>query len=304
MEAEGTEVAFDQDQLVHALYTSTRGAGRGGSRMRSEHLRAVVEERRIIPLYHVVKAVANDRVPPAIRPYLCVGSVTPLRKPATQAQPQPGIRPIVVGEPLLRLTGRILAIQNAARFRTFFLPLQFGVGVRGGAEMIIHTTRLATELHEDWAVFQADFKNAFNTISRQLILDQLIHHGVQDLLPYFILNYGQPSELSVRMANGSTQWFQSREGVRQGDPFAPFFFALGLQTVLSHLWDELGSPGIADTILEPLDDEVEPHTRAECWDRESQRAVVDPSALLDDIRFVGPWPTVLYAVHRLQQLIT
>ena len=59
MEAEGTEVAFDQDQLVHALYTSTRGARGGGSRMRTEHLRAVVEERRIIPLYHVVKAVAN-----------------------------------------------------------------------------------------------------------------------------------------------------------------------------------------------------------------------------------------------------
>ena len=140
-------------------------------------------------------------------------------------------------------------------------------------------------------------------ISRQLILDQLIHHGLQDLLPYFILNYGQPSELSVQMANGSTQWFQSREGVRQGDPLAPFFFALGLQTVLSHLWDELGSPGIADTILEPLADEVESHTRAECWDRKSQRAVVDPSALLDDISFVGPWPTVLYAAHRLQQLI-
>ena len=148
----------------------------------------------------------KKRVPAAIRPYLCGGCTTPLGKPSTPERPI-GIRPIVVGEAVMRLAGRTLTMVNAARFRATLLPLQFGVGVPGGAEQVIHSTRLAAEQQPEWIVFQSDFQNAFNTISRRLILEQLFKLGYQDLVPYFLCCYGHAAQLSVRMADGTTHWF-------------------------------------------------------------------------------------------------
>ena len=150
-----------------------------------------------------------------------------------------GIRPIVVGEALVRLTGRVLAVSNAHRFRQTMLPLQFGVGVPGGAEQIIHATRFATKAHPQWMSFQADFQNAFNCISHYLILNQLHRTGYDDLVPYFLVNYGSPTYLCVRAADVTTHWILSQEGVRQGVPLGPFFFALALQLVLEALSAEL-----------------------------------------------------------------
>ena len=142
----------------------------------------------------------------------------------TPQQPTPGIRPIVVGEAIMRQTGRVMVLTNSVRFRTFFQPYQFGVGVPGGAEQIIHSTRLAVQAHPGWVVFQADLSNAFNTISRTLILNELFEQGFHDMIPYYFLNYGQSANLSLRLADGSTAWFSSCEGVHRGDPVAPFFF--------------------------------------------------------------------------------
>ena len=129
------------------------------------------------------------------------------------------------------------------------LPLQFGVGVPGGAEQIIHATRLATEAHPEWMSFQADFQNAVNCISRHLILNQLHRTGYDDLVPYFLMNYCSPSHLSVRAADGTTHWILSQEGVRQGDPLGPFFFALALQSVLDALSAELKNDKILNDIV-------------------------------------------------------
>ena len=43
--------------------------------------------------------------------------------------------------------------------------------------------------------------------------------------------------------------FLSREGVRQGDPLGPFFFAVGLQAVLTALHEEMKKPDALDAVL-------------------------------------------------------
>ena len=297
-------IDISAELLLHALSSSARGAGGGGSRMRTEHLQAIVESGQCARLRSVVNLLANGQVPAELRPYLCGGSITPLEK--TKNGTVVGIRPIVVGEALVRLTGRALAISNAHRFRQTMLPLQFGVGVPGGAEQIIHATRLATEAHPEWMSFQADFENAYNCISRHLILTQLHRTGYDDLIPYFLMNYGSPSHLSVRAADGTTHWILSQEGVRQGDPLGPFFFAIVLQSVLEALSEEMKNEKVLDNIVAESGEEIPPEEQASirrsCWHTPSKRAQIDVSALLDDVRLLGPVYAVRYAARRLQSL--
>ena len=295
-------IDISAELLLHALSSSARGAGGGGSRMRTEHLQAIVENGQCARLRSVVNLLANGHVPAELRPYLCGGSITPLEK--TKDGAVVGIRPIVVGEALVRLTGRVLAISNAHRFRQTMLPLQFGVGVPVGAEQIIHATRLATEAHPEWMSFQADFQNAFNCISRHLILNQLHRTGYDDLVPYFLMNYGSPSHLSVRAADGTTHWILSQEGVRQGDPLGPFFFALALQSVLEALSAELKNDKILNDIVADSPSKEQASIRRSCWHEPSNQVRVDVSALLDDVRLLGPVHAVRYTARRLQSLAT
>jgi len=204
----------------------------------------------------------------------------------------------------MRLAGRTLAVLNASRFQATLLPFQFGVSVPGGAEHIIHATRLIAEERPEWAVFQADFTNAFNTVSRRAILRQLFKCGYQDLVPYFLSNYGQAASLSVHMSDGAVRWLPSAEGVRQGDPLGPFFFALALQPVLVRLHKELSTEDAIGEVM--LEHGISPSERDSfkrlVWDNRLQGILLDIAALLDDVRLAGHWAVVGYAARRLQAL--
>ena len=53
-----------------------------------------------------------------------------------------GIRPIAVGEVLRGLIAKCLAKEANLEAKEFFRSLQFGVGVKGGREAIINSTKL------------------------------------------------------------------------------------------------------------------------------------------------------------------
>ena len=61
---------------------------------------------------------------------------------------------------------------------------------------------------------------------------------VTTLIPYFLANYADATDLSFRDVAGGTSVIKSAEGVRQGDPLGPFFFALAFDEVLSPLVSE------------------------------------------------------------------
>ena len=104
---------------------------------------------------------------------------------------------------------------------------------KSGAERMVHLARMALDTLGDSAFIATfDYANAFNEISRASIREQLALH-FPTLLPYFDLRYGHPS--SVFFYNRA---LLAREGVRQGDPWGPIFFALALQPALTKLRDE------------------------------------------------------------------
>jgi hypothetical protein len=92
-------------------------------------------------------------------------------------KPSGGVRPIAVGELFRRIAGKMLVSRYQSDCSDKLLPLQYGVGSRGGAETIIHFTRnWMAKAPPNHALLQLDFKNAFNSLSRQSLLSAVEEH--------------------------------------------------------------------------------------------------------------------------------
>jgi hypothetical protein len=64
-------------------------------------------------------------------------------------KPSNGVRPIVMGETLYRLTSRALYFQFRDAFATHFSPHPFGVATKGGCEIVIYDIKCTLDLHLD-----------------------------------------------------------------------------------------------------------------------------------------------------------
>ncbi len=89
-----------------------------------------------------------------------------------------------------------------------------------------------------------DAANAFNSISRQAIFDNLAAQ-FPELLPFFRQFYGSPAELWFWLDDGSVEVLFSARGTQQGDAAGPFLFCLGLHPVLQGLQEEFPDALIA-----------------------------------------------------------
>ena len=59
------------------------------------------------------------------------------------------------------------------RVTLLIAPLQLGVGIKGGTEILVHTARLLLEANPTWACCSNDIRNGFNEVSRDAVLDAL-----------------------------------------------------------------------------------------------------------------------------------
>ena len=216
--------------IGRAFRHSPRGSSPGPSGLRVEHLLTFLSRKNLDSMLHAVALrFAKADIPAVARPFIYGALLTPLSKPNNG-----GIRPIAVGELLVRIAGNAIARHQASAFSAFFAPNnQFGVACAAGTDAVFHLVRFLLSTSSDTICVQLDFKNAFNTISRSLIYSQLQTH-FPSLLPYFLARYAQPSLLQVVGPGSSldTTIF-SQEGIQQGDPLGPFFFSLALQAVTS-----------------------------------------------------------------------
>jgi hypothetical protein len=122
------------------------------------------------PLFNTL---ARGNAPAMIAPYLCDAALTALAKQSG------GIRPIAVGDILRRLVAKYLAQTVHSWARDIFAPLQVGVAVPAGAEVLIHSIRgLVTAHGSDPSVslLQIDFKNAFNQVDRATFIQEVVTH--------------------------------------------------------------------------------------------------------------------------------
>ena len=105
-----------------------------------------------------------------------------------------------------------------------FQPNQLGVGTPKGAEAGAHALRAYVENEKisDEVLLKIDFRNAFNCVSRKVIMEKVKIHAPQ-IYTYVYHCYANKSSLYF-----GEDIIDSKEGVQQGDPLGPFLFSLSI----------------------------------------------------------------------------
>ena len=115
-------------------------------------------------------------IPEHLRPYFFGARLIPI------AKKDGGIRPIAIGTIFHNLISSAIMCNLKEKLPGTFSPVQFGMGMPGGAENIVHDIRnLLSEDHPDWALVSLDLTNAFNSVSRAAFFKQ-----VQDKFPLIL----------------------------------------------------------------------------------------------------------------------
>lgn len=117
------------------------------------------------------------------------------------------------------------------------LPFQFGVGSTGGVEPTIRAIQRTVDRPPGYTSTQLtslDFKNAFNTLDRADMATGL-RRFAPGLYRAARWAYGSTIDLVLTGNHGQQHLLLSSQGVRQGDPFGPVLFSLGIRTLLDRL---------------------------------------------------------------------
>ncbi len=104
---------------------------------------------------------------------------------------------------------------------------QFAIGKAAGVEKLGATLQALLEAFPELAVLQFVAVSAFNNLTRERVL-QRVRDTAPRLLAYSSLWLTRPSVAVLVKADGSVSKLEVTTGVDQGDPLAPFPFAIGL----------------------------------------------------------------------------
>ena len=88
-----------------------------------------------------------------------------------------GIRPNTIGYTLRRLEAKCANSAVIDRVAGILSPVQVGFGIKGGAEAAAHATRRYIDSirdRPDRAIVKLDFKNAFNCLRRDCMLEAVL----------------------------------------------------------------------------------------------------------------------------------
>ena len=105
-----------------------------------------------------------------VRPYICGARLHAGKKK------DKSLRPIAIGNLLRRLVAKCFSSALASRAAALLAPHQLGVAVRGGAETIAHAVREAVKEDPTRWILQADLVNAYNTVDRGVVIDEVARH--------------------------------------------------------------------------------------------------------------------------------
>jgi hypothetical protein len=102
---------------------------------------------------------------------------------------------VAIGETIVKISRQKI---NAKLMSGF----QLGEGVPAGLEASTRSVRLIMDRNPTFLALSLDMRNAFNTIRRADIAEQLVKQGFPELIPYFKMCYDNTSKLRVRMGHG------------------------------------------------------------------------------------------------------
>lgn len=163
------------------------------------------------------------------------------------------IRPIAGGTILFKLVATYLTQQATGAAHALFARtgVQFGVFTSDGVTAAARLNQLTLDANPTHTVLKTDFKNAFNLLSRKLMLQELFSYP--ELAPLHRMvhwAYSAESALFARGKDGVAAVIRSRQGVRQGCVFGSIGYAVATLRILKTLKDNVGCEvvGVLDDV--------------------------------------------------------
>ena len=80
-----------------------------------------------------------------------------------------------------------------------------------------------------------DFSQAFGTVNSDVIYNSLTKYNVPDKLIRLVKLTMQRTKMKVRVNISYSEWFETKSGVRQGDPLSVLLFSVVLDSVITNL---------------------------------------------------------------------
>src|SRR6266516_129866 len=178
-------------EVKKAIRSFVPGSAGGRDGLRPQHLKDMTEDRMGSALAEALadftNLVLSGGVPIAVRQIFFGATLFPFIKK------DGGIRPIAVGLTLRRLVAKIASFRALSSCAAVLGPSQLGVGVKGGAEALVHSARMYVQrMDESRAFAKLDFQNAFNSVQRAAVFEAVAKHR-PDLLAFMEAAYGSPS---------------------------------------------------------------------------------------------------------------
>jgi hypothetical protein len=80
-----------------------------------------------------------------------------------------------------------------------------------------------------------DFSQAFDTVNIDVTHNSLTKHNVPDKLIKLIKLTMQRNKMKVKVNNSYSEWFETKAGVRQGNPLSALLYNVVLDLVITNL---------------------------------------------------------------------
>ena len=219
-----TSFSLTEEALHGALATAPREAASGPSGWLFEHVRDIFLAGGALfqSFFSICSTIAAGSISPTVAALLGTSRLEAFTKDPA------GVRPIAIGEVFYRLIGRAVFRQLRSTFAEHLAPYQLAVGVSGGTEVVTRGLEVALQVHPDWALLQVDIRNAFNSVNRETIFEELQASPLSAIFPFVRAFYALSGRLLYCPIDGGLSIISSANGTRQGDPLAGPLFALAL----------------------------------------------------------------------------
>ena len=215
------EVLLSTHQVGEALRTSKRGSAAGLSGATVELYKLLLDDAAALEAFtYAVNVAARAQAPQVALDAMALSRLTAFRKP------NGGVRGIATGDVFRRLVSRALARAFSGELDSATRPFQFALQTRAGTDSLAAMLRAAVELDPQATVISLDGRSAYDTISRATIPAKL-RGTVPALVPFARAMYARTSTYLWWDDEGRVHEIAQAEGVEQGDPLAPGFYALG-----------------------------------------------------------------------------
>ncbi|MCI0441550.1 MAG: hypothetical protein L0177_20810, partial [Chloroflexi bacterium] len=196
----------------------------------------------------VIKDIINAEIHPPMAERLRTSRLVALTPAAGK------IRPIAVGECLVRLASAYLMAEVAPAMGAIFPSCQYALS-RGASQLAVTLIQAAIEgATGEVALLKLDIANAYNSRSRGDILRILYEtERLKPLWRFVDWAYANPSDLLLEGASHN-ECIKSVNGVRQGDPLAGVLFALSVQHTLEEVQRKAKETNPESTLIAIMDD--------------------------------------------------